>query len=68
MKTFNSKQTEVILVYFVANKQLGGMLFCSDAPTKKRHFESPEIYGGAAHITLPCLKSGSSELSLKREC
>lgn len=35
MKTFNSKQTEVILVYFPANKQLGGMLFCSDASAKK---------------------------------
>lgn len=35
MKTFNSKQTEVIFVYFPANKQLGGMSFCSDASAKK---------------------------------
>ena len=35
MKTFNSKQTELILVAFLATKQLGGMVFCCDASARK---------------------------------
>lgn len=46
--------------------RVGVMLFRSAAPTKKRYFKSSGIYSGAAHRTSPCLKSDSSELSLKR--
>ena len=48
METLNPKTNSSYLSYFGANKQLWGMLFCSDARTQR----SSEIYSSTAQKTL----------------
>ena len=51
--TFKSKQTQVILVYFAANKQLGAMLFCRSDLKKKGIASLLESANAVAPTTLP---------------